>query len=214
MKPETIDSVELGFKTAWLDNRLQVDGAVFHYQYKNQQLVDVEPTGSQPLINLPKSKIDGGELEIVTRPIRSLTLRAGLGLLDATVQEGAVSGGAINVAGHQLPEAPHVSATLSGDWDAFLNDAGRLVLHLDSNYASKQYFELVNENRIAQDPYALLNARVSWHATGDKWEVGLWDNNLTNRFYLTNSYDLQSLGFDYLHRGVPRMFGVDASYHF
>jgi len=26
------------------------------------------------------------------------------------------------------------------------------VLHLDSNYASKQYFELVNENRIAQDP--------------------------------------------------------------
>jgi iron complex outermembrane receptor protein len=214
VKPETIDSVELGFKTAWLDNRLQVDGAVFHYQYKNQQLVDVEPTGSQPLINLPKSKIDGGELEIVTRPIRSLTLRAGLGLLDATVQEGAVSGGAINVAGHQLPEAPHVSATLSGDWDAFLNDAGRLVMHLDSNYASKQYFELVNENRIAQDPYALLNARVSWHATGDKWEVGLWDNNLTNRFYLTNSYDLQSLGFDYLHRGVPRMFGVDASYHF
>ena len=107
-----------------------------------------------------------------------------------------------------------MSATLSGDWDAFLNDAGRLVLHLDSNYASKQYFELVNENRIAQDPYGLLNARVSWHATGDKWEVGLWDNNLTNRFYLTNSYDLQSLGFDYLHRGVPRMFGIDSSYHF
>ena len=25
---------------------------------------------------------------------------------------------------------------------------------------------------------------------------------------------LQALGFDYLHRGLPREFGVDASYHF
>jgi len=214
VKPETIDSIELGFKTTWLDNRLQVDGAAFHYQYKNQQLIDVEPDGSQPLINLPKSKIDGGELEIVTRPIRALTLRGGLGFLDAIVQEGAVSAGTISVIGHQLPEAPHVSATLAGDWEAFTADAGRLVLHLDGNYASKQYFELVNENRIAQYPYGLLNARASWHGTGDKWEVGLWDNNVTNRFYLTNSYDLQSLGFDYLHRGVPRMYGIDASYHF
>lgn len=31
--------------------------------------------GEQPLINLSKSKIDGGELELVTRPVRSVTLR-------------------------------------------------------------------------------------------------------------------------------------------
>ena len=124
VKPETIDSVELGFKTGWFDHRLQVDGAVFHYQYRNQQLVDVEPDGAQPLINLPKSRIGGGELELVTRPIRSLTLRGGLGLLDARVQQGSVSGGAIPVAGHDLPEAPHVSATLAGRLGC-LRDGGR-----------------------------------------------------------------------------------------
>jgi iron complex outermembrane receptor protein len=214
VKPETIDSIELGFKTTWLEDRLQLDGALFHYQYKNQQIVDVEPTGDQPLINLPRSKIEGAELELVTRPVRSLTFRGGLGLLDAKVQEGAVAGGTVSVVGHKLPEAPDLSATMAADWDAWTIDAGRLVLHLDSSYASKQYFELVNENRIAQDRYALLNARVSWHAADEKWELGLWDNNLTNRFYLTNSYDLQSLGFDYLHRGLPRMYGIDATYHF
>ncbi len=61
VKPETIDAIEAGFKTSWLGNRLQLDGAVFHYQYRNQQIINVYPTGQQPLINLGKSKIDGGE---------------------------------------------------------------------------------------------------------------------------------------------------------
>jgi iron complex outermembrane receptor protein len=214
VKPETIDSVEAGFKTAWLDNRLQVNGAVFHYQYKNQQIIDVRPDGEQPLINLPKSKIDGGELEIVTRPVRSLTVRAGLGFLDAKIQSGAIAGYSITVDGHKLPEAPDFSGTLAADWTALSVPAGQLVLHLDGSYASKQYFELANENRIAQQAYGLLNGRLAWHDPDDRWELGVWGNNITDRFYLTNAYDLQALGFDYLHRGLPREFGVDASYHF
>ncbi|HVW68767.1 MAG TPA: TonB-dependent receptor [Steroidobacteraceae bacterium] len=214
VRPETVDSVEAGFKTAWFDNRLQVNGAIFHYQYKNQQIVDVRPDGEQPLINLPKSKIDGGELEIITRPVRSLTLRAGLGFLNAKVQDGAVAGGTVSVSGHKLPEAPDVSGTVAADWVAFVVPQGNLTLHLDSSFASKQYFELVNEDRIAQQAYGLLNGRLTWHGPDDRWDVGLWSNNLTDRFYLTNAYDLQALGFDYLHRGLPREFGVDASYHF
>ena len=49
VKPETLDSYEAGFKTSWFDHRVQVDGAVFHYQYKDQQIIDVYPTGQQPL---------------------------------------------------------------------------------------------------------------------------------------------------------------------
>ena len=116
--------------------------------------------------------------------------------------------------GHQLPEAPHVSGSVAADWEAFAVPAGRLVVHVDGNYVSKEYFELVNENRIAQDRYALANARISWHDASEKWEVAAWDKNISNHFYLTNAYDLQALGFDYQHRGLPRMYGVDASYYF
>jgi iron complex outermembrane receptor protein len=214
VQPETVNSTEVGFKTTWLDNRLQLNGAIFNYQYKNQQIVDVRPDGQQPLINLPKSWIDGGELEVVTRPVRSLTLRAGLGVLNAKIQEGAVAGGSIDVAGHKLPEAPDLSGTWGIDWDALDVYSGKVVVHLDGSFASKQYFELVNENRIAQDAYELFNARLAWHSADDKWELGVWDKNITNRFYLTNAYDLQALGFDYLHRGVPREFGGDVSFHF
>jgi len=216
VKPETLDAVEAGFKTGWLDGRLTFDGALFHYQYKNQQFIDVYITGQQPLINLPKSKIDGAEFELVTRPVRSLTLRAGLGILETKIQEAMihsnVSTGLQDVSGNKLPYAPSVSGTLSGDWDAASFGSMTLRLHLDGNYASKQYFELRNEDRIAQDAYTILNARVMLR--GDKWEVGAWGRNLGDKFYLTNAVDVQGFGFDYRHRGVPRMYGVDASYHF
>jgi len=214
VKPETLDSLELGFKTAWAQNRLQLNGAVFHYQYKNQQYIDVQPTGQQPLINLAKSKIDGGELELVTRPVRDFTLRVGLGFLDGTIQEGAIAAGTVDVSGHKLPNAPTTSATMSADWDALHFGDSRLTLHFDGSYASKQYFELLNEDRIAQDAYSILNARIAFHGGGDKWEIGAWGRNLADKYYLTNAVDLQALGYDYEHRGLPRMYGLDASYRF
>ncbi|HVW69496.1 MAG TPA: TonB-dependent receptor, partial [Steroidobacteraceae bacterium] len=211
---ETLDAVEAGFKTDLLGRQLQLNGAVFHYQYKHQQLLDVQPNGAQPLISLGKSKIDGGELELVARPAQSFTIRGNLGLLNARIEEGYISGGTLNAAGHTLPNSPRASAMLGADWDFLKLDRTRYHLHVDGNYWSKQYFELVNEDRIAQSPYGLLNARLSLLAVDDKLEIGAWGRNLTDHFYLTNAIDFQSLGYDYRHRGIPRMFGIDAAYHF
>jgi iron complex outermembrane receptor protein len=215
VRPETLDSVEVGWKTQWFDHRLQLDGAIFHYQYKNQQFIDIRPTGQQPLINLGKSRINGGELELVARPVRPLTVRIGIGILDGKVQEGALAGGTIDVRGHTLPHSPKVSGTLSTDWNVVTWGYAGLTAHFDGVYASKQYFELVNQDRIAQDRYALLNARVMLHSAADSsWEVGAWIRNITDRFYLTSAADLQSIAFDYRHRGVPRTYGLDATYRF
>ncbi len=212
VKPETLDSTEAGFKTTWLENRLQIDGAIFHYQYKNQQIINVYPTGQQPLINLGKSKIDGGELEIVARPVRSFTGRIGLGFLNSKVQEGVLASGSI--AGQQLPNAPHVSGTASGDWDAWSSPSIALRLHFDLSYSAKQYLALPQEDAISQPAYTLLNLRAALHAPGDQWEVGIWSNNVTDKFYLSNAVDLQGFGYDYRHRGVPRTYGMDVTYRF
>jgi iron complex outermembrane recepter protein len=214
VEPETIDAFELGAKTAWLDNHLQLNGALFYYQYKNQQYIDVYPTGQQPLINLPKSRIEGGELELVARPFKSLTVRAGLGALDTRIQEAAIQGGAVSVNGHQLPYAPKWSGTLSGDWEALSLQAVGLTLHVDGVYSSSQYFELVNEPRLQEGGYGLLNVRATLHAATDKWAVAGWVRNAADKLYWTNVVDLQGFGYDYRHRGLPRMYGVDATYRF
>jgi iron complex outermembrane receptor protein len=212
VRPEILDSYEAGFKTAWLDRHLQIDGAVFHYQYKNQQIIDVYQTGEQPLVNLDKSKIDGGELELVARPIHPLTLRASAGFLRTDVQSGTLASGSID--GAQLPYAPHVSGTLAMDWAAWQFPAALVNLHLDMNYNSHQYLALPNEQAIAQGGYSLLNGRLSVLSSNNSWDVGVWARNIANRFYLTNAADIQGFGFNYQHVGTPRMFGGDIHYHF
>ncbi|MFO1467568.1 MAG: TonB-dependent receptor [Steroidobacteraceae bacterium] len=212
VEPEKLNAAEVGFKTSWLDNRLQFNGSIFHYQYKNQQIINVYPTGQQPLINLGKSKLDGGELEFVTRPVRDFTFRAGLGFLHTKVQEGTLASG--DIAGNELPNAPKVSGTVSADWDALHWDAAALTLHLDASFTGKQYLALPNDPNIAQDSYHLINSRITLHAPDSKWEVGIWGNNLANKFFLTNAVNVQGFGFDYRHRGQPRMYGLDATYRF
>lgn len=211
---ETVDSIEAGFKTSWLGHRLQADGAIFHYQYRDQQFIDVRPNGTQPLISLPKSAIYGAELELAGRPVSRLTLRAGLGLLHTDIQQGALAGGAIDISGKKLPFAPTVSGTLAADWVAFSWSAAAVSLHLEETFDSKQYFEFLNEPRLAQGGYGLLNARATLTSSNDRWEVSAWARNLADKLYFTNEVDLQGLGYDYRHRGEPRMYGADVTYRF
>jgi iron complex outermembrane receptor protein len=215
VKPETLDSIEAGWKTQWLDNRVQLNGAIFHYQYYNQQIIDIRPNGDQPLINLGKSKIQGAELDFAARPAEPVTLHAGIALLDAKVEQGYLADDTVNVAGSLLPNSPKFSATLAGDWDFVNWSTTGMTAHVDTKYTSTQYFELVNIDRIEQVPYAIANARLTLHPVdGSKWEVGAWGRNLFDKFYLTSAANLQSLGYDYRHRGVPRTYGVDATYRF
>jgi iron complex outermembrane receptor protein len=212
VKPETLDSYEAGLKTSWLDHHLQIDGAVFHYQYRNQQIINVYPTGQQPLINLGKSKIDGGELEVVMRPAHALTLHVSAGFLNTAVQQGTLATG--DISGQELPYAPHFSGTAGFDWQVAHIGAAELTLHSDANYNGKQYLALPNEEAIAQGAYALVNARLSLKSDSDRWEAGIWARNLGDKFYLTNAVDVQGFGFDYRHRGTPRMMGADISFKF
>ena len=146
------------------------------------------------------------------RPVRDFTFRVGVGMLNAKVQEGVLSVG--DIAGNTLPNAPKASGTLSGDWDAWHGLNAVLTLHADANFTGKQYLALPNEDATSQGAYHLINSRITIHAPDSTWEVGIWGNNLADKFFLTNAVDVQGFGFDYRHRGLPRTYGLDATYRF
>jgi len=212
VKPETVDSIEAGIKSTWLGGKLQADGAVFHYTYKNQQLIDVQSTGLQPLINIPESKMTGAELELVARPMTVLTVRGGLGLLDGKFTQGAINNGTVSIVDNKLPNAPSTSATLAADWEAWQGGAMGFTVHGDMAYASSQYFEPANLPALRQGGYTTYNARLALHASDDRWEVAAWGRNLGDKFYLTTGANLAGFGYYYTHRNTPRTYGLEVSY--
>lgn len=211
--PETLDAIELGIKTEWLNGRMRLNGAVFQYVYKNQQVIDVNPvTLAQPLVNLDRSKIKGAELELVMRPFDTLTVQAALGWLDAKLEEAVLRGE--DLSGNQLPNSPEFTGNVVVDWEAFRADKALLMVQVEGSYADAQYFEPFNVPRLRESGYGLLNARLALGSTNGRWEAALWGRNLTDEFYITSAADVSGIGYDYTHRGVPRTYGLEFNLNF
>lgn len=152
-------------------------------------------------------------LELIAEPADTLSINASLGILDTEIREGTLSG--VSLVGNRLPNAPTFSGALGIEWDAYASDSGTLTVGLDGHYASKQYYNLGNTDRIAQSSGGLINGRLTYSFADDRYSVSVWGKNLFDRFYHSYAVDLQvSLGYDYLHLGDPRTFGVSAEARF
>jgi iron complex outermembrane receptor protein len=210
--PEKLDAYEIGAKGQFAGGRVQLNGAAFVYKYKDQQFLDTDASTSlQVLRNIDQSTIKGMELELIAKATDALTLTGGLGWLDSRVDQAELRGE--DLSGNELPLAPKLTATLGVDWQTPISPALRLALHADGSYAAKQYFDIFDTERLANDAYTLVNARVALQSADARWEVAAWGKNLSDEFYFT--YGLEtSFGFDYFHVGAPRSYGIEASWRF
>ncbi len=211
-KPETIDAVELGWKTQFWERRLRLTGALFWYGYHDQQFIDVNPDLTQTLLNLPRSRILGGELELAARPLPDLQITAGLGLLNSKIKEGEVRG--VSVAGNRLANAPEVTLNGAVDWTfAHLSQAD-LSGRLGWSYVSGQDFDTLNTRSLRQSGYGTLDASLTASAAQSGLRATLWVKNLTDETYFTSRIDISSVGLTYNHLNEPRTYGASLAVRF
>ncbi|OYW50006.1 MAG: TonB-dependent receptor [Novosphingobium sp. 28-62-57] len=213
-RPEEVTSYEAGVKTQFMDRKITLNVSGFYYDYKNQQFINVDPTSAaQTLLNIPKSRIFGGEAELTIRASDRFTIHSGLGLLSTKIQRGTVSGN--NVAGNKLSNAPSLTFNTTVDLTLFDSDMGKLSIHPDIAYQSSQFFEVLNVPRLEQPAYAIVGGHIDWESADGRFNASVWGKNLTDKFYFTSRVDLLAgFGFDYNHIGNPRMYGVSVGVKF
>lgn len=220
-QPETLLAYELGTKSELFDRRVQLNGALFYYDYKNQQFLDLYAANGVLLyreVNAPKSRIIGGEVEVRARATSTLDLHANLGYQNTKYNE-FISHGA-SVAGNELPMAPKLSISGGFDWRAAHIGGGDLRLGADAFYYAKQYFDPSNTPRIAQGGYAVLNAHSAFQfGANGQYTVSAWAKNLLNREYITYALATQlpsqgGLGMDYTIPAEPRTYGISGTVRF
>lgn len=190
--PEYAWNYELGLKSRWLDDRLQLNLAAFHTEYTDMQVRQVTGTGTLLAGNAGSAKAEGIELESVLSPVAGLRLFATYGYLDATYQRFVLQGA--NYSGNRMLLSPEhsVSAGISYDWQ--LGSGGSLSLSSDYQYKSKVYFGPENDESSADDLSGVLNASLIYTRPDERWEVSVWGRNLgDSRDYVQAS----NLGFFY-----------------
>ncbi|MDY6949012.1 MAG: TonB-dependent receptor [Pseudomonadota bacterium] len=202
--PEIAWTYEIGAKTDWADGRLRANVAIFHTEFDDLQVEQLDDTGLSLIIdNAAAARIDGVELELQLRPVPELQLWLSGSYLDSEYKDFIDSAGN-DLSGNRLARTPQLRFAGGADYIVRIN-AG-LSLDTRMEYQWQDQMPWLVENTVVEDSYGLLDARVALQALAARWEVALFGKNLTDELYRVDA--IPFLGDVFSRFGVPRSYGV------
>jgi len=219
VKQESVLDYEGGFKVSFFDRTVQLNGAGYHYDYTNKQIrtQTVQPIFGilNNLQNVPKSTVDGGELQLAWTPLHGLRLTAAATYLEAKVIEFVgtnADGIRQDYAGSAVPYSPKWSTNATADYDWNLSSALIASVGLTAAQRSVSYATVGPTPIDRISPYTLLDLRASVRTQDGKYRVEVYGKNVTNRFY----WDNVSHPYDTVVRyaGMPETWGITFSARF
>tara|TARA_R110002110_G_scaffold413729_1_gene641659 strand:+ start:153521 stop:155836 length:2316 start_codon:yes stop_codon:yes gene_type:complete len=210
---ETGWNYELGFKSTLWDNRMQLNAAVFYFDWEDLQVRGQDVfTQRQVVVNAEEAHTQGIEIEIKTLLTEHLTLDVGYGYLEAEFDKfpNAIdtNGNLFDASGNIIPLAPEntFNAALEYGTDLW---SGEGYLRVDYSFIDDQYSTsgVDNTDERLIDSYELWNVRVGWE--NDVWAVQAFVENLADEEYSSATENLETF-YSGMQRSVgkPRWAGV------
>jgi iron complex outermembrane receptor protein len=217
--PETNLEYETGVKAEFLDHRVRLNADVYWDNYSNLQVQSIVLGADNSFLtietNAAKARIRGMELE------GDLIIGGGLRLHGSTAYTDAHYLHYADLSGdhsHQPFSVPRWTFSLGPNYTRSLG-FGDLSIEVD--YAWKSAVDVVPPSTlvqaVTQPGFGLLNARANVHLDASNLDVAVFGQNLTNKEYFDQGYNVAGDGFDFDHLflgGAPRTFGVEVSKKF
>ncbi len=208
-RSDSLWNYEFGTKTAWLDNRLTVNAAVFYIKWSNIQQDILLSCGFQFKANAGAAESKGGELELHARPIEPLMVSLGFGYQNAKITEASAT--SPQQVGSPVYQVPDWTGNGSVQYTTQLTSAWSLVSGVDYSYIGRS-FSGNNDpaNPRERGSYRLIDARFSLRH--GKMEYALVGKNLANE--IANLGDNRSLAAEVPGRprlmiNQPRTIGLE-----
>jgi iron complex outermembrane receptor protein len=212
---EELTAYEVGWKTHLPAYGLRAEAAAFHYDYSDLQTfirVDLGPISVQALGNVPEAEVQGIDASLDWQPVDSLTLQAGIGLLDTELGSFATVAGPV-AAGNKLPNAADVTGNLRAiyEWSVSANLVARV--QGGAQYSDGMFKDAINDPIIAADAYWVYDARIAIGDLAGDWELAIWGQNLSDEQYVVQGLN-SGLGAGNRTYNAPGTFGVTLSKKF
>lgn len=228
---ETADNYEIGMKSDWFGDTLQLNLTAFYTPYSDVQIttqqfqvVNGNPTNVTAVLNAGKQLNKGVELESVWRPVPALTLALNVGWLDAKFEDFFV-GCTPPSAGCRSDVSSLNEPINSPEWTTFLGGtyvwelgAGDLSAHLGYQYRSKTKVANTLASITDQDDYDILDLGVAYTTASGAWRIALEGKNVLDQEYRVAGYDFGNLTTPHISQigfyGPPRTVAVTATYSY
>lgn len=194
-EPETVNALEVGYKSRLNEGRLQLNVAAFYYDYENFQFqANAAAPFSGGSANIPEAEIYGAELELTSLLTDNLRLDLNIAYLNTEITSDALVLDSLR--------AEDVSTQL------LLNNGGNVFDPLIT-IARATAIQNVKGNDLSKSPEFTINARLTHTAEvlGKGNLISFVSYTFRDEFYyrmfnnpevdLIDSYDLWSMNFRY-----------------
>ncbi|MBB2185855.1 TonB-dependent receptor [Gluconacetobacter liquefaciens] len=200
-KPETDLGYEVGFKSDIIPNRFRLNGALFYYDYHDQQYLSVValPVGILAhYVNIPKSYTYGVEFNAELHPLDHVYIMQNFGYMRGEYQVFQALNKTATTAQHAATgiwsgiysdyagaDAGMPKLTLNGSADYRLPVWGKYEWEtgVDWMYRSQQQLAPRSYGAYCLPPYFQLGAHTTFRPANDRWSVTVYASNLLNRQY-------------------------------
>lgn len=201
--PEYNWNYELGGKVHLLKDKLYAEAALYYIDWRQQQVNQTVPGVGNVIHNAGHSSSKGFELALNSSPLKNLSIALSYGYTYAKFIEYQKSA-KLNYSGNMLPMVPRNTLSCSASYALYpfsTSFIDKIVLTAGLTGIGKIYW--AEDNEVAQNFYALLNAKISITSGIFTWEC--WGKNITDTHY--NTYCFKSSA-DYAQVGKPAYFGT------
>lgn len=210
--PETVDTIEMGWKADLFDNRMRLNGSIFRADYTDMQVTTqtlVAGGGfASAVLNAGESRIQGIELETSIAFTESLSLNATYGYVDAEFIE--FNSGGVNIADQlSMQNTPDTTAMVQLNWSMPLFGGELVTVPSWSYRADTQIFE--RPGLLDQEAYSLVDLTMTYYSANENWRVSLLGKNLADETYRIAGYSFGG-AFDTGFYGAPRTVAVSFEY--
>lgn len=229
--PETLHATELGIKSSFLERSLQVNLALFHYDYRNLQVL-VHEGVEVHTENAAASIMDGVELELLWQPSQAFFTQLSVSWLDArftdycttdpTFPQGfndpgcAAGNGERDVSGNQVPNSAPWTVGWVASYTLDLGDYGTVTPLLKFIWSDSVYTAANNAEPYKLDKLNQTDFHLTWNSDQQKWVVDLYVEHIENedeRLLNSISAGIPDALF-YVTQLPPRMIGLKVGYSF
>lgn len=225
---ESLLAYELGTRTRFLEGRVGLDASVFYYDYKDKQVEGraVTPLGiASPLVNLPKSRVQGAEVDLTLAPIPELVVHVKQTFLDSKIlgfTPGFTGfGQPVNFQGEPFAQSPKYSAVVDAQYSWDLTGQFQAFVGLNASYRSSATSQIATDGFTSAaysvdstkvKAYGLLGLRAGVLTPDGRWRVQLSADNVTNTYYWTQMLRQSDTVVRYM--GRPRTFTATVAYNY
>lgn len=214
---EKLTAYEAGIKLGLFDRRAQLNASFFYYDYRDKQFFTYSPipvvgTGAS-LVNVPKSKVKGVDVDLTVKPMEGLTFRGAVAYVDTKVkafQTFDFKASPIDVSGSEFNFAPPWSGSADVEYRVPVGNDRSAFIGTGLQFANRTFSNLGQTAQSRIPGYTIFDARIGLQSEKG-WKVQAYVRNLTNKTYITAVFP--SGDTDGSIAGIPRSFGMIVNFN-